>query len=184
LSLFLGDDIFGILEGLFESILESFPGLGSSSLGLSSSLRSFGLEGSLLLGSSILVFLGNERSLLLGEWVEFVHHSFVLKRVLLGLVVGSDVLSHISQLGLDLIGVDDSSDISASHNGSVQSESRFLSGFLVVSSENGGEAFESILGIDDESTEVTSWSELKNIESSDVASVNTWEISGSLLDVS
>jgi hypothetical protein len=82
-----------------------------------------------------------------------------------------------------LIGVDDSSDISASHNGSVQSESRFLGGFLVVSSENGGEGFESILGIDDESTEVTSWSELKNVESSDVASVNTWEISSSLLDV-
>jgi len=128
--------------------------------------------------------LGDQLSLLLGEWVELVHDSFVLEWVLLGLVVSSNVLSNISQFGLNLIRVDDSSNISASHNGSVEGESRFLGRGLVVSSEDGLESFEGILGVDNESTEMASWGKLKNVESSNVACVDTWEISSSLLDVS
>lgn len=184
LPFFFGNEVLGILIGLLEAILKSLPLLGSLGLGLSSSLVSLGLEGSSSLGGSVLLLLGNELSLLLGEWVELVHHGLVLQWVLLGLIMGSDVLSHVSQLGLNLIGVDDSSDISAGHNGSVQGEARLLGGSFVVSSKNGRESLEGILGVDHESTEMSSWGELEDVESRDVASINTWEISSGLLDVS
>jgi hypothetical protein len=130
-SLFLlfGDDILGILEGLFKAILESLPSLGSSGLSLSSSLGSLGLESGSSLSGSLLLLFGDELSLFLSEWVELVHQSLVLKRILLGLVVDSDVLSNFSQLGLNLVRVDDSCDISTSHNWSVQGESGFLRRF-------------------------------------------------------
>ena len=98
LPFFFGNEVLGILIGLLEAILKSLPLLGSLGLGLSSSLVSLGLEGSSSLGGSVLLLLGNELSLLFGERVELVHHGLVLQWVLLGLIMGSDVLSHVSQL--------------------------------------------------------------------------------------
>ena len=95
--------------------------------------------------------------------------------------MSSNALSNLSQLGLNLIGVNDSGDISAVHHWSIQSVSLLLLGDVGWGSEDRVEGLESVLGEDDESSEVTSWSELEDIESIHVASVNTWQVSGGLL---
>lgn len=182
MSLFFGDEVLGGLEGCLKSILKVLVDGGSSSLGLLSGLRSLGLEGSGFLGLSILLELGEDLSSLLSEWVELLHHSLVGKWVLLVLIVGSNAGSNFSKLGLNLIGVDDSADIGAAHDGSVESITLLLLRDVGWGSEDGVEGFESVLGENDESTEVTTWGELEDVKSVDVASIDTWEISGGLLD--
>jgi len=59
-------------------------------LGSSSGLASLGLQGSGSSLGSISLSLGDELSLLLGEWVHSEHHGLVGEWVLLGLVMGSD----------------------------------------------------------------------------------------------
>ena len=49
-------------------------------------------------------------------------------------------------------------------------------------SEDVVELLESILGENDKSADVTTWSELEEVQSGDVASVDTWEDPGGLLD--
>jgi len=51
-----------------------------------------------------------------------------------------------------------------------------------VGSEDVIEGFESVSGENDEPSQMTTWGELENIQSFDVASVNTWKISCSILD--
>ena len=87
-----------------------------------------------------------------------------------------------SDLRLNLIGVDDSGKISAGHNVSVQNVSALLNTLGSPLSEDVVESLESILGPDDESAEVTTRSELEEVESVNAASINTGEISGSSLD--
>jgi len=89
--------------------------------------------------------------------------SLVGKSVLLSLVVGSDVCSHFSELGLNLIGVDDSCNISASHGWSVKSPAFLLVRWGLVGSEHGIKSLESVLSEDDESSKMTSWGELKDV---------------------
>jgi hypothetical protein len=60
-----------------------------------------------------------------------------------------------------LIRVDDSSKISDGHLASVKLISSFLNAVLSVSSENVVKVSESILGEDNESAEMTTWSELE-----------------------
>lgn len=60
--------------------------------------------------------------------------------------------------------------------------SGFFLGNLGVGTEDGVKGLESILGENNESTKMSSWGELKNIKSSDVADVNTWEVSSRLFD--
>jgi len=115
--------------------------------------------------------------LLLGEWVEPEHHSLVGEWVLLGLIVGSFGNSGGSELGLNGIRVNDSGEISAGHDGSVQRVTRLLDGVLEVGSVKAVKSLEGILGEDNESTEVTTWGELEDVKSTNVASVNTWEVS-------
>jgi len=154
----------------------------SYDLGSSSSLGSLSLEGSssgvVSLGLSLLVEGGGLNS----EWVESVHDGLVGEWVLLGLVVDSDGSSNFSQLRLNLIGVDDSGEVSAGHDVSVEGVSGLLDGVLEVGSEKGVQSGESTLGEDDESSEVTTWGELKDVKSVDVAAINTWEVSGGSWD--
>jgi hypothetical protein len=84
---------------------------------------------------------------------------------------------------LNLIGVDDSSKISAGHDSSVEVISTLFEGSISVGTENSVESSETTLGEDDESTEMSSWSELEDVESMDVASVNTWQVSSGSLQV-
>lgn len=131
---------------------------------------------------SVCFSLGKNFSSLLGEGIESVHDGFVGKRVLLSLVVSSHVLSDASQLGLNLVRVDDSSDVSTSHKRSVQLVTILLKRISLVSPEDVVESLECILGEDQESAEVSSGGELENVESSDVASVDSRQVSSCLLD--
>ena len=181
-SLFFLDKLLGLSEGLGKSVLEGVVSNGSLGLGLFALLGLLGLESSGFLGLSLLIHLGEELCLLLGEWVELEHHGLVGKWVLLGLVMGSDRLSDLSELGLNLVRVDDSGKIGAGHNVSLEMVSRLLEGLVSVGSENGGEGLEGIGGENDESSKVSTWGELEDVKSVDVASVNTWEVSGGILD--
>lgn len=116
------------------------------------------------------------------EGIESSHKGRVVERVLLVLVVSSNTSSGVSQLGLDLIGVDDSGKVSAGHNRSVHVVAALFSGSIVVGSEDGSEGSEGRLGEDKESSEVTTRGKLEDVESVDVASVNTWKVSGGSLN--
>jgi len=61
--------------------------------------------------------------------------------------------------------------------------SSLLDAFSFVGTEGVVQCLESILSEDAESSEVTTWSELENIESGDVADIDTWEISSGLLQL-
>jgi len=181
-SEFVQDSLVSFLEGLLETFGKTLESLRSNSLLLASNLASLLLESSLsglgcldggLLGS------GSE---VLGSWVDFLHLDSVLEWVLLSLVGEVDSGSLISELGLNLIGVNDSGEVSNRHHVSSELESRLLDGSLSVGTEDLIELLEGILGEDNESSEVTTWSELEEVQSGDVASVNTWEVSGSSLD--
>lgn len=172
-----------MFEGVFESLFESVESSGSSLLSSFLGLGSLGFEESLSGGVSLGFSGSNEFSLLGSEWVESVSDGSVGKWVLLGLVVNSDVLSGFSKFGLNLIGVDDSGKIGAGHDSPVEVISTLFEGSVSVGSENSVKSSETTLGEDDESTEMSSWSELKNVESMDVASVNTWQVSSGSLQV-
>ena len=181
LSVFFLDEILGGLEGVFESLVEGVESCGSGCLSSSLGLGSLGFEGSLSGGVSLGFGGGDELSLLGSEWVESVSDGSVGKWVLLGLVVSSDVSSGLSKFGLNLIGVDDSSKIGAGHDSSVEVISTLFEGRVSVGTENSVKSSETTLGEDDESTEMSSWSELEDVESMDVASVNTWQVSSGSL---
>lgn len=51
-----------------------------------------------------------------------------------------------------------------------------------MGTEEGVQSLEGILGENNESSEVTTWSKLDDVKSSDVANVNTWEVSSGSLD--
>lgn len=156
--------------------METVVSGGSLGLFSSTSLRSSLLEGSSSGGNSFLFSLGEEGSLLSGEWVKSVHGGSVGEWVdLLG--VGDNRGSDISELSLNLIGVDDSSEVSASHEWSVDGVTSLFDGVSEVGTVEGVQSGESISGEDDESTDVTTWGELEDVESVNVASVNTWEVS-------
>ena len=180
---FVEDNLVSVSEGLLESLVES--SLAGSSLGLLGTT----LLGSLLLNSSSASSLASGNSLLfggasgLGVRVESLHSGLVLKRVLLALGgdVGVDTLH--AELGLDLIGVDDSSEVSARHHVSSELESTLLDTSLSVGTEDVIELLEGILGEDDKSSKMTTRGELEEIQSGDVASVDAGKISGGRLDL-
>ena len=171
-------------ERLKETRVESIESSGSLSLLSLSSLRSVVLEGSSSGSSS-----GNLSSSLslissIGVGVESLHHVSVVEGVLLGLVVSSGRGSDSSESGLDLIRVDDSSEISTLHRGTVESISSLLNTSLRGSSEDGIKGVESSRSVDNESSEMTTRSKLEEVKSVDIASVNSRKVSGVLGNVS
>lgn len=169
------------LEGLLETIVETALSEGSGSLLLAAGLGSLGLEGggaSSLAGSKGLLLGGSEG---LGGRVDSLHEGSVLERVLLALGGDISVLLLHAELGLDLIGVDDSGEVSARHHVSSELEAALGSGLLSVGAEDAVELGEGVLGEDDESSEVTTRGELEEIESGDVAGVDTGEVPGGAL---
>lgn len=163
-------------------MLEFGIGGGSLCLILSSSLGSLGFEGSGLLGSSLCGGLSDESGLGFGPWVESKHLGFVGKWVLLGLTVHSDGGSGSSKFSLNLVGVDNSSKIGAGHHWSVESPSGFLGSWGSGGSEDAVEGFECLLGEDEESTKMSTWGELENVKSVNIASLDTWKVSSGLFD--
>ena len=89
---------------------------------------------------------------------------------------------NLSELGLNLIGVDDSSEVSNVHAVSVELISTLLDTLDTVGTEDVVECFESVLGEDDESAEMTTWGELEEVESVHVADIDAWEVASGSLD--
>jgi len=176
---FVQNLLVGILEGLLQSRGKSLESGRSSGL----SLALLGSDSSLLeglgSGSGGLVGGSSER---LGGWVESLHLNSVLEWVLLALVAHVLSDSLLSELGLHLVGVNDSGEVSDGHLWSSELESALDNGLLSVGSKDLVELLEGVLGEDNESSEVTTWGELEEIESGDIAGVNSWEVSGGSLD--
>lgn len=157
--------------------------LGADSLLLAASFGVFGLK----LGETVLLtLLGGLSSGLSGELgvrVESLHKSLVLQWVLSGRSLNNWVSSNITELVLNLVGVDDSGKISAGHHTSVKLVTTLLNTLLSVGTENVVQGLESIGSEDDESAEVTTWGKLEEVESVDIASVNTWQVAGGSSDI-
>jgi len=157
-SLFSEELLFGILEGLSKTTLEVSEGL--SSLGLSlfgclSVCLNVGSSGVLSISLSLLLSSSSGSV----AWVDSLHEASVLEWVLLLLLVENGVSSDLSEFALNLITVDDSSEISAGHHVSVEDISTLLNTLGSVVTEDVVESLEGILGPDDESAEVTTWGE-------------------------
>ena len=179
---FVEDDLVGSLERLLETLVESE--LSGSSLGLlsTSSLGSLLLESGSAGGLTGLdsLLLGSAESL--GGRVEDLHHGLVLERVLLALgrEVSVDLLG--TKLALDLIGVDNASEVGAGHHVTAELEASLLDSTLTVSTEDVVELLKGVLGEDDESADVTTRGELEEVQTGDVAGVDTGEVASGLLD--
>jgi len=175
------DDLVGICEGLFETGVEGVVAnsalglLGTASLG--SLVSNSGLAGSLTgLGSDDLV-----GSLSAAEGVQFLHHVAVLEWVLLALVMDANGGLDGIERGLDLVRVDDSGKIGAVHGVTLELVASLFGSFSGVGTENVIKFTEGRLGEDNESTDMTTRGKLEEVESVDVASINTGEVScGSL----
>ena len=112
--------------------------------------------------------------------VDFIQSLGVIKRiVLLGMVSGA-VRFLLSDGTLNLIGVDNSGDIGVSHLMDGESPSFLLLTGLSVGTEDVVKFLESTFGPDDESSYVTSRSQLKEVKSADVCDLNSRNISESL----
>ena len=172
----------GRLERLLESGSEGVESRGSLGLLGVASLGSLKLEGSSTGNLSGLNSLLLESEGGVGVGVELLHKSTVLEGVLLGLVVETGGSSHISEFGLNGVRVDNSGEVSASEHVAVELVSSLLNTLDSVGTEDVVEAFESFLGEDDESSEVTTRGELEEVESVHIAGVNTGEVAGSSLE--
>jgi len=163
----------GFFEACLKTVSKTIESLGTFGLGKLTFL------GSLLLdGGSACLFAGIFGLNISGSSgfevrVKFLHHSLVLKRILLGLKVVYDGCSDFSKFGLDLIGVDNAGKISTVNDVTLELISVFVSSFFGVGSENFIEGFKSITGEDNESTDLTTGGELEEVKSVDIADINT-----------
>ena len=179
---FVKNDLVGLNERAFEVGGDLVEAGSANCLFFTSNLGSLDLKSSLSVDLSLLNILSFELAGSLGVGVESLHHGSVLERVLLGLVVGSDGSSNFAEFGLNLIGVDDSGEIGAVHHVLLEVVSTLFDSSLVEGSEDGVKSGESILGEDNESSEVTTRGELEEVKSVDGASVNTHQVTGGSLE--
>jgi hypothetical protein len=106
----------------------------------------------------------------------------IVERVLLGDVLDDGSLN-LAELGLNLVRVDDSSEISAVHHVSVEDIATLLDVSSSVVSEDTVEGLEGVLGPDNKSAEVTTRGELEEVKSVNVDKVDTGEVSGGSLHI-
>lgn len=159
-----------LLLGLVGLLLISALALGETSLGLDGE---FSLLSVVFVGS--LFHLSNSEVV----GVKSFHGFSILQGVLLlGSVKGS-VFLLVSDNALDGIGVDDLSDISVGKDSSVEVVSGLLLGSVSVSTEDFIKSLEGRFSPDDESSDVTTGSELLKVKSVDVSDFNTGEVSNS-----
>lgn len=137
-----------------------------------------------LLGDRLLVGLDVAETLLricLGVWVEAEQHLLVVERVLLLHVgaLGDGTALDWSQHRLHFGAVDKLGNVWLCHDvgweEEVPLELRWLGGAAVDGVEGG----ECGGGPDDETTEVTTWGELEEVESVDGAGLDTWDVAES-----
>jgi len=111
-----------------------------------------------------------------GEGVQLLHHVAVLERVLLGLVMSAHGSLDGVELSLDLVRVDDSGEIGAINGVTHELVSALVGTGLSVSAEDLVEDLEGSLGVDHESTNVSTRSEMEEVESIHAAGINTGEV--------
>jgi len=160
----------GLLVGLLLLLLISALALGDSSLGLDGE---FSLLSVVFAGS--LVHLSKSD----GVGVQSFHSGGVLQGVLLLDDVNRLVGLLVSDSALDGVGVDDLSDIGVGKDGSVEVVSSLTDGSVSVATEEFIKSLEGRFSPDDESSEVTTGSELLKVKSVDVGDFNTGEVSNS-----
>jgi len=110
-------------------------------------------------------------------WVEGFHSIEVLQWVLLLLGVNWSVLSFVSDGTLYGIGVDDLGNIGVGQDSSVEVISTLFLASASVATEDLVKGLEGRFSPDDESSEVTTRSQLSQVKSVDIADFNTWNIS-------
>jgi hypothetical protein len=170
-----------LLEGLLHARPDAVEYLSAGSLLLLDDLAILLDVGNSLFVSLLLLLLLVGASDLV-EGVKSVHESAVGKRVLLGAVVSSGRGPGSAELSLDLVGVDDSGEVSAVHDVAVEDIATLFDVSSAVVAEDTVEGLEGIAGPDDEATEVTTRGELEEVKSVNVDEVNTGEVSGGSLD--
>jgi len=144
--------------------------LGESSLGLKSK---FSLLSIVFVG----LLFHSSKSNSMG--VQFFQSSDVLQWVLLLCGVKGSVFFLVSDGVLNGVGVDDLSDIGVGKDSSVEVISGLALGSNSVSTEDFIKGLEGRFSPDDESSEVTTRSELSQVESVDIDDFNTGEVSNS-----
>lgn len=134
-----------------------------------------------LLGGSLLSQLSGlsgERSV----GVEPVHSLFVGEWVLLS-VLDLRWVDDGSDGGLDFVGVDDSGDVSIGEDGSGELVTFLLLSVVSVGSKYVVEFSEGSFGPDGESSQLTSWGQLQEVQSVDVQDIDSWDVSEGSSDV-
>lgn len=170
-----------LLEGLLHAFPDAVEDLSAGSLLLLDDLAILLEVGNSLFASLLLLLLLGGTSDLV-EGVKSVHENAIGKRVLLGATLNSGRDLGSAELGLDLVGVDDSGEVSAVHDVAVEDIATLFDVSSAVVAEDTVECLEGILGPDDEATEVTTRGELEEVKSVNVDKVNTGEVSGGSLD--
>lgn len=183
-SSLLGIELFlGSLEGGLETGTDGIETLSADGLLLAASLGVLKLEGSLASSLPGNNSLGLSSAGSLGVGVESLHQGTVLEGVLVGRLLGDGVATDSTELALNLVGVDDSCEVSTGYHASVKVVAALFNTLLTVGTEDLVKVGESVLGKDHESAKVTAGSELKKVESVHGAGVDTGEVAGSPLHV-
>lgn len=169
-------------EGSFHFLGLVVPGLVAGRLDFTASLALLLFNGGFAGNLSSFDGLEFEGSLGLRVGVKSLHKSLVLEGVFVGGSCAIVSLSLSAELGLNLVRVDDSGEVSACHHVTVELIARLLNTLNSVGSENSVEGGERILGEDHESAEVTSGSELEEVESVDTAGVDSGQVTGGSLE--
>lgn len=138
---------------------------------------SLGLEGDFSLGSVVFVGLLVHSSNDGGIWVQGFQSSGVSQWVLLLLGVDGSVFSLVSKSTLDGVGVDDLGNIGIGQDSSMEVISTLFLAGESVASEDLIKGLESRFSPDDESSEVTTGSQLSKVKSVDVGDFDTWDVS-------
>lgn len=115
-----------------------------------------------------------------GIGVDFVQGLGVVKRIVLLDVVSISVRFLLSNGTLDFVGVDDSGDIRVGHFMDGKGPSFLLLAGLSVSSKDVVKLLEGTFGPDDESSDMTSWGQLKEVKSADMSDFDSGDVSESL----
>lgn len=88
----------------------------------------------------------------------------------------------VTESRLDFIRVGDSGDIGVGQDGARRLVALLLGGDVLARAEDGVEGLEGVLGPDDESAQVTSRSELEQVQARDVGQFNTRNVTEGLDD--
>ena len=179
---FVENFLVGSFEGCLEASVEGIEAFGAHSLGGTASLGSLKLESGLLVGLSLDDSLSLSSSSNLEVGVELLHHGLVLEGVLLGLVVETHGSANFAELGLNLVGVDDASKVSAGHHVLLEVVAALFGASLVEGAEHVVKCGEGVLGEDAESAEVSTRGELEEVEAVHAAGVNTDEVASGALE--